>query len=198
MTLPQRTFFTVQEVTIRWDCSPYDLAGWAIAGKLDIVAAIEPIEQGGEVLAGLVVVPVADILSMFRRWENGQASRSIRRIRIPGQEGWIMIADPSDHIQVELADLMVLADEVYQFELLNGMANRWTDPGGAPSRYDWEGLYVALIRRVHFHGLPATQAEWIAHAQAWFAEKSRSGEVPDESTIRRRLGPIWKSLQEDA
>ncbi|MFV0408417.1 MAG: hypothetical protein ACK5LJ_01565, partial [Paracoccus sp. (in: a-proteobacteria)] len=86
----------------------------------------------------------------------------------------------------------------YQFELLNGMANRWTDPGGAPSRYDWEGLYVALIRRVHFHGLPATQAEWIADAQAWFAEKSRNGEVPDESTIRRRLGPIWKSLQDDA
>ena len=48
MTLPQRTFFTVQEVTIRWDCSPYDLAGWAIAGKLDIVAAIEPI---GAILA---------------------------------------------------------------------------------------------------------------------------------------------------
>ena len=66
MTLPQRTFFTVQEVTIRWDCSPYDLAGWAIAGKLDIVAAIEPIEQGGEVLAGLVVVPVADIEAIKR------------------------------------------------------------------------------------------------------------------------------------
>jgi len=177
---------------------PFDLAGWAIAGKLDIVTAIEPIEQDGEVLAGLVVVPVADILNMFRRWENGQSSRSVRRIRLPGQDGWTMIADPLPHIEVELADLMVLADEVYQFELLNGMANRWTDPGGAPSRYDWEGLYVALIRRVHFHGLPATQAEWIADAQAWFAEKSRNGEVPDESTIRRRLGPIWKSLQEDA
>lgn len=66
---------TVQEVTIRWDCSPYDLAGWAIAGKLDIVTAIEPIEQGGEVLAGLVVVPVADILSMFRRWESWERRR---------------------------------------------------------------------------------------------------------------------------
>ena len=79
MTLPQRTFFTVQETTIRWDCSPHDLAGWAVAGKLEIVTAIEPIEQGGEILAGLVVVPVADILSMFRRWGGNQAARSIRK-----------------------------------------------------------------------------------------------------------------------
>ncbi len=198
MTLPQRTFFTVQETTIRWDCSPHDLAGWAVAGKLEIVTAIEPIEQGGEILAGLVVVPVADILSMFWRWGGNQAARSIRRIRLPGQDGWIMIADPASHIEVELADLMLLADDVYRFEAQHGLASRWTDPGGAPSRYDWEGLYVALIRRVHHCGLPATQGEWIADAQAWFAEKSRIGDVPDERTMRRRLGPIWKSLQEDA
>ena len=38
MGLPQRTFFTVQEVAIRWDCSLDDLAGWAINGKPDTVA----------------------------------------------------------------------------------------------------------------------------------------------------------------
>lgn len=164
MTLPQRAFFTVQEVTMRWDCSPYDLAGWAVAGKLDIVTAIEPIEQGGKVLAGLVVVPVADILSMFRRWDGRPQRRCLRRIRMPDHEHWIMIADPSDHIAIELADLMILADDVYRFEGAHGLASRWTDPGGAPSRYDWEGLFVALIRRVHIEGLPATQAEWLADA----------------------------------
>lgn len=198
MTLPQRAFYTVQEITMRWDCSPCDLAGWAIAGKLDVVTAIEPIEQGGEVLAGLVVVPVADILGLFRRWDRGPQRRSIRRIRMPDQKKWIMITDPSDHVEIELADLMILADEVYRFELAHGLANRWTDPGGAPSRYDWEGLFVALIRRVHSEGLPATQAEWLADAQSWFAERSKTGEAPDERTMRRRLGPIWKSLQEDA
>ncbi|TXB67460.1 hypothetical protein FQV27_15285 [Paracoccus aurantiacus] len=66
---------------------------------------------------------------------------------------------------------------------------------GAPSRHNWEGLLAFLIQRVHVEGVPATQGEWIAVAQDWFAQNSEGGEIPDESTIRRRLGPIWKSLQ---
>lgn len=52
MGLPQRTFFTVQEVAIRWDCSLDDLAGWAINGKPEVVMAIEPIQQNGTICQG--------------------------------------------------------------------------------------------------------------------------------------------------
>ncbi|WP_445803076.1 hypothetical protein [Yoonia sp.] len=60
----------------------------------------------------------------------------------------------------------------------------------------WDGMYIFLIRRVHEHGVPETQAEWVGEVQEWFVKKSESGEVPDERTIRRRLTPIWKALRE--
>ncbi len=78
----------------RWDCSLDDLAGWAINGKPEVVMAIEPIQQNGTILSGLVVVPVVDILSMFRRWASGPQRRVIRRVRPIGQKDWVMIADP--------------------------------------------------------------------------------------------------------
>ena len=45
-------------------------------------------------------------------------------------------------------------------------------------------------------GLPATQGEWVAEVQDWFAKTSPGREIPDESTIRRRLTPIWRALRE--
>ncbi len=91
---------------------------------------------------------------------------------------------------------MILADDVHRFEIEHGLVKRMTDPGGAPARYDWEGLYIAQMVRLHDNGLPATQGEWIAEVQDWFAETSPNGEVPDESTIRRRLRPSWRALRE--
>lgn len=196
MGLPIRAFYSVHEVVFRWNCRLDDLAGWAVTGRLDIVMAIEPIAQPGGILSGLVVVPVADILSMFRRWGNGPERRSIRRIRPLGQTEWTMIAEPGDYIRVELADLMILADEVHRFESAHGLARRAADAGGAPSRYDWEGFYIAQMVRLHEQGLPATQGEWIGEVQDWFALNSPGGEVPDERTIRRRLSPIWRALRE--
>lgn len=196
MGLPMRALYSVQEVVFRWNCSLDDLAGWAVTGKLDIVMAIEPIAQADEILAGLVVVPVADILSMFRRWGNSPERRVIRRIRALGAAAWVMIADPAEYIEVELADLMILADDVHRFEAEHGLTRRAPDAGGAPARYDWEGFYIAQMVRLHEQGLPATQGEWISEIQDWFALNSPGGEVPDERTIRRRLSPIWRALRE--
>ncbi|WBU59621.1 hypothetical protein [Paracoccus albus] len=50
--------------------------------------------------------------------------------------------------------------------------------------------------RLHEDGLPATQGEWVAEVQDWFAKTSPGREIPDESTIRRRLTPIWRALRE--
>ncbi len=195
MPLPQRAFFTVQEVAIRWGCSLEELAGWAAVGKLEIAMAIEPVHHSAGIMSGFVVVPVTDILSLFRSNSSDPARRKIRRIRAPGLDDWIWLSGPTDHIEVALEDLLIMADEVHQFETDHDLLRRSTAKG-APNRYDWEGLFATLIPQVHAEGVPETQGEWIAGAQAWFAEKSLNGEIPDESTIRRRLGPIWKSLQE--
>lgn len=198
MSLPLRAFYTVQDAAIRWGCTLDDIAGWAVTGKFDIVTAIEPRQQDANVVAGLGVVPTVEILAMFRRDGSGPVRCTIKRIRPIGDEDWLWIADPVDHIEVELADLLIMAEDVHRFEAEHDLLRRSVPAAGAPARYDWEGLYATLIQRVHVEGVPATQGEWIAEALDWFAETSSNSEVPDERTMRRRLGPIWKSLQEMA
>lgn len=197
MPLPPRAFFTIQETAIRWGCSLDELAGWAAVGKLDIAMAIEPLHHSAGVMSGFVAVPVTDILGLFRNNGGDTERRAVRRMRPLGQEDWIWLSGPADPIEVALDDLLIMSDDVHQFETDHDVLRRSTVTG-APNRYDWEGLFAMLIRRVHFEGVPATQAELIAIAQEWFAENSPNGEVPDERTLRRRLGPIWRSLQGDA
>ena len=35
----------------------------------------------------------------------------------------------------------------------------------------------------------------VALVQDWFVQNSKSGEVPDESTIRKRLTSLWRKLR---
>lgn len=196
MPLPQRAFYTVQEAALRWECNLMDLVGWAAVGKLEIVTAIRPVIQSGHVYAGFVAVPVAEILALFGG-EITQDRGVLRRIRPLETNSWILIESEADFVILGLGDLIIMVEEMHRFETEHGLMRRLTINNGAPSRYDWEGLFAAMIHRVHVEGLPATQGEWIAEAQGWFAQRS-GGETPDERTIRRRLGPIWKSLQEEA
>jgi hypothetical protein len=55
-----------------------------------------------------------------------------------------------------------------------------------------------MIKRIHEQGLPATQTELIGELQDWFADVAENGEVPDESTIRRRLRPFWRALRKES
>jgi hypothetical protein len=68
---------------------------------------------------------------------------------------------------------------------------------GVTSPYDWEGMNVALIQRIHNQGLPATQGELVAELQDWFADRSDGKKMPDSRSIRRRITPIWKGLQRE-
>lgn len=196
MALPPRVYFTLHEAAARWDCTLADIAGWASVGRFDIMTAIAPLIMGSEIVSGYVVVSVTDILQMFRRCGTGPTKSSLRRVRPKDQEDWIMIADPTDRIEVTLADLLIMADDVHRFETDCDLLRRPASHIGSTARYDWDGMYISLIRRVHEHGVPETQAEWVGEVQEWFVRKSESGEVPDERTIRRRLTPIWKSLRE--
>lgn len=52
-----------------------------------------------------------------------------------------------------------------------------------------------MIVRLFRDGLPETQSELVGEMQEWFAATAADGEMPDESTIRRRISPIWRELQ---
>jgi len=195
MSLPPRVYFTLHEAAARWDCTLADIAGWASVGRFDIVTAIGPVNVGSQIVSGFVIVLVTDILQMFRRCGTGPTSSLLKRVRPLDQNDWAMFPDPTDYIEVTLADLLIMAEDVLRFETDCDLLRRPASHIGSTARYDWDGMYIRLIRRVHEHGVPETQAEWVGEVQEWFVERSKTGEVPDERTIRRRLTPIWKALR---
>lgn len=104
---------------------------------------------------------------------------------------------PADGVEVSIADLLVSGPDVVRFEDGHDLLRRIGGGTGSLSPYDWEGMYVAMIKRVHEHGLPATQAELIGELQDWFAGIAENCAIRDESTIRRRWRPFWRALREE-
>ncbi|TXB65692.1 hypothetical protein FQV27_16710 [Paracoccus aurantiacus] len=45
-----------------------------------------------------------------------------------------------------------------------------------------------------WRGLPATLTELVVEMKEWFVQTSADSDAPDESTIRKRIGPIWYQL----
>ena len=57
-------------------------------------------------------------------------------------------------------------------------------------------LVAADPVREEVQGLPATQGELINEVQDWFAQNSPNGDIPEESTTRKKIAPIWRVLRE--
>ena len=198
MALPRRAFYSLNEVTARWDCALTDIAGWAAVGYFDVVTGIRRALCGSRAFAGFVSVSVADILPLFRQHGYSQSSGRLQNIRSAGETDWCFITDPEDGFEVTLVDLMIRGEDVQRFEDQHDLLRRPVANIGASPRYNWDDAFLAEILRVHEQGVPATQAEWIGRIQEWFAMNTESGDVPDERTIRRRLSPAWKMLRTSA
>ena len=197
MALPPRVYYTLQEVTARWGCNIADVAGWAAAGKFHIMTGIGLVRCGEEIVVGRVAISPMDLMPMFRRCGTGPTEGVVRRI-MAGEKGqWQIITDPVGGVTVAVADMMIMADEVHAFEEENDMVRRVAAGPGASTPYDWEGMNIALIVRIHDHGLPTTQAELVAEMQDWFAEQSDGKKMPDSRSIRRRITPIWRALRRE-
>ncbi|MCB1567767.1 MAG: hypothetical protein KDE03_16420 [Rhodobacteraceae bacterium] len=197
MALPPRVYYTLQEVTARWGCNIADVAGWAAAGKFHIMTGIGLVRCGEEIVAGRVVISPMDLMPLFRRCGTGPTEGVVRRIMTGERGQWQIITDPVGGVTVAVADMMVMADEVHAFEEENDMVRRVAAGPGASTPYDWEGMTVALVQRIHDRGLPSTQAELIAEMQDWFAEQSDGKKMPDSRSIRRRITPIWRALRRE-
>lgn len=197
MALPPRTHYTLHEVTARWGCNIADIAGWADAGRFRIMTGIAVVQCGSETVAGKVVLSPMELLPLFRRCGTGPTEGVMRRIQPIDREDWLLITDPVRGVSVAIADMLILAEEVHAFEDENDMVRRIASGPGAATPYDWEGMNVALILRIHDDGLPATQAELIAEMQDWFANRSNGDRIPDGRTIRRRITPVWKALRRE-
>lgn len=69
---------------------------------------------------------------MFRRDGSGPVRCTNKPIRPVGDEDWLWIADPVDHIEVELADLLILAEDILRFEVEHDLLRRPAPVAGAP------------------------------------------------------------------
>jgi hypothetical protein len=199
MALPPRVFFTLHEASARWGCNIADIAGWAHTGRFQILTGIAPVRCRDEIVAGMVVLSPMELLPLFRRCGTGPSEGAMRRIQLLGRQDWLLITDPAGGIPVAIADMMILAEEVHTFEDENEIVRRTASGPGATSPYDWEGMMVALVLRIHNHGFPPTQADLVAEMQEWFADQTEGKKMPDSRSIRRRITPIWKAVRrEDA
>lgn len=195
MALPHRIWFTLHEAAARWGCNIADIAGWADAGLFRIITGITPIRCGAETVAGKVVLAPMDLLPLFRRCGTGPREGLIRRVQPFGRDDWLIITDPAGGILVAIADMLILGEEVLRFEAEHDLVRKIVTGPGGPSPYDWDGMMVALIHRIHEQGLPTTQAELVAEMQDWFADQSDGRKMPDSRSIRRRVTPVWKKLR---
>lgn len=199
MALPPRVFFSLYEVSFRWDCSVADIAGWASQGKLKIMTGISLVRCGDAMVAGTVTLSPMDLLPLFRRSGPTPSEGMVQRIMPDETSDWRIITDPAGGIPVAVADMLIRADEVFSFEDEHDLVRKAAGGTNGGQPYDWAGMNIALIRRIHDQGLPATQAELIAEMQDWFADQTGGARIPDSRSIRRRITPIWHELRrEDA
>ena len=196
MNMPPRAFYSMTEISNRWDRSLADIAGWAATDHFCLVTSIASVICGKQPIAGIVAVNAADMMRMFRRHGASDEECRVFRVRILGSVEWQYITEPADGVLVKLSDLMLLGQEVGKFEEERDVMRRPSPSAGAAPRYDWEGANIMLFRRINDHGLPATQGELITEVQDWFAQNSPTGEIPEESTTRKKIAPIWRALRE--
>lgn len=195
MPLPPVAFYSIYEIAVRWGCHPADVAGWAAAGHLQVLAGIPPVSCGDETVAGLVEVPIAELMPMFRRIGPSDEQARLRRVMPPGSKTWLKVTDPPDGVPIRSSDLLLSAGSLQQFEEERDLLRRPASTIGASPRYDWDAMYAWLTWFIFEKGVPETQTALVSLVQDWFVQNSKSGEVPDESTIRKRLTSLWRKLR---
>jgi len=197
MSLPPIAFFSIYEIAMRWNCHPADVAGWATTGHLQVLAGIPPVTCGDELIAGLVEVPFAELMPMFRRFGPSEESCRLRRVLIPGSNTWLKVTDPAEGILIKSSDLLLAAASIQRWEEERDLLRRPASNVGSTPRYDWDAMYAWLTWFIYEKGVPDTQTELVTLVQDWFVQNSRSGDVPDESTIRKRLTVLWRKLKNE-
>jgi hypothetical protein len=135
---------------------------------------------------------------LFRRYARSAKSCLVRQILPVGTTVWRFVTNPKPGLRLTRADLLLRADDVVAFEeecdLLRRKGGRKGGGGGSDPRYDWDGMFVEMVRIINEQGMPQKQSDFVSMIIDWFHNASENGEIPDESTIRKRVVPVWRRL----
>lgn len=195
MTATPSAFYSIMELSIRWDHGVHRVVDAAILGQLRVVTGISPVDCGLQRIGGLVQVNIADVLPMFRRIGPSEETATLRRIAPYEGGDWIYITDPAEGILIRSNDLLVPGQDVQRYEDERDLLRRSAHSAGATPRYDWDAMYAWLFKRINDYGVPESQAALVGEVQDWFIRNSKSGKVPEDSTIRKRILMIWRILR---
>lgn len=150
---------------------------------------------GDKLAAGLLSVSGSEVRPLFRPFGSAAKKVFVKQARPPKVGAWLTITEPPRGVRFTAADILITAREIDRFECAHEINRARSAGPGAPNKYDWDGFYIALMKRIHDQGLPATQSALIVEMQEWFIANSAHGSAPDESTIRQRIKAIWHALK---
>ena len=166
-----RAFFYLTELPFRWGRSLPEITGWALAGRLNIMVPIAPVQCGIERASGIVRVRAEDVARLFHPDHPINLSCAVIRILPPGALDPVYVTDPAGGIEVRLRDLMLDAEEVSDFEQVNdllGIGTRSTQKKaggnsgqGRPAAYEWETMLVDVMIAISENGLPDKQDDFL-------------------------------------
>jgi len=194
MAFPAQVFYSILEVSVRWGCSLTQVVNYAIADEIDLVTGVSHVMFGEESVAGLISVPGCAVRPLFPPF--GKAAKKIyaTHARLLSSDPWKAITEPARGLRLTVADIMIIAKEIDRFEEDHGIGRTRSVGPGAPLKYDWDGFYIAVLKRLYAEGFPARQRDLVVEMQHWFIANAADGDAPDESTIRRRIQAVWKEL----
>lgn len=201
-----RAFFYLTDLPTRWGRSLPEIAGWALAGRLNLMVPIAPVQCGIERESGIVRVRAEDVARLFHPDHPIHLSCTVIRILPTCALDPVYVTDPAGGIEVRLRDLMLDAEEVCDFEQVNDLLGIAARSGrkktggnsgqGRPAAYEWETMLVDVVIDISENGLPDKQDDFLKLILDWFTENSADGMVPEVSTVRKRYAQIWWRLQD--
>ena len=194
MAFPAQYFYSILDVAGRWGCSQTEVVNYAMSDEINLVAGFSAVKFGTECAAGLMNVSGSEVRALFRPYGKGAKKIYVTQARqLPGED-WKTITEPARGVRLTAADIMITAKEIDRFEEDHGIGRTRSVGPGAPLKYDWDGFYIAVLKRIYSGGFPARQRDLVVEMQEWFVANSAEGDAPDESTIRRRIQAVWKEL----
>lgn len=141
---------------------------------------------------GLLRLEATNVFALFK----GVASVDIRSFDSDELFGYIHLAKNEEPLELTLNDVVIEARERRDFERQWSVnrSNRVIGPGpGKPAKYKWDEMFVDLLFHVDDKGWPPRLSDLIHLAEDIFI--SKTGHSPEESTLRKKLRPIFKRAE---
>lgn len=217
MAILHKPFYALDEICGQWGISERDLTAFVLSGELTLSATVAGlrviygmieqvdrqdwvrIPEGRRAIIGTIDLRRDDAWMVLR-----EGSHEVTELKAPDGE-YLQIDDDLSNGRhtVHRDDLVVCRAEIDRFAAVQ-LTGANPAPAtasesarrGAPPRFDWDGFWVEVCRRVHEEGVPETQGQLVRLMLDWFSETGRG--VPDPSTVKKKLKPLWRLLAPQA